>query len=1011
MAISSFFKRNWIHFAAIGLFLLIGLIYFSKQLQGYGLKQHDIEQHIGSSHEIAVYREHHGGKEPLWTNSMFGGMPTMQVSTIYSGNWFAGITTAFLKAFPPPMGIVLLYMVCFYAAMCMMKINRWVAILGAIAFAFLSYDIVILQAGHNSKGIAVAFMAPVIGAFFMTFRRSWIWGGILSAIFMSFEMAANHLQITYYMGFLLLALGIVELVRAISTKAYLPFLKATGAIGVAYVLALIVNYGNVKLTADYASFSIRGANDLSIQADGTSNAENSTSGLDRDYVTQYSEGIGETFTLLSPYIKGGGSMAIADSPFAETVENSDLTPEQIQAALQSNAYWGDQPIVSGPVYVSVILVFLALLGLFFIKDPIKYALLAATILTVALSWGKNYMGLTNWFLDHVPGYDKFRAVTIILVIAELCIPVLAILFLDRLIKERDQIKAHIKLFYGVTGAFLLFLIILRLAGIDKSYLAAQESDPGLRAQQEQAIYQQIAQADPAQLAQNGIDKNNPQQVKQIVDQEMTRFDDRFIALQSARKDIFNSSMNRSIGFTFLAAICLLLFFLTSLPAAVSIGALGLLIVLDLMFVTRNYLNNEDQGSGYKYWDTVLNTRYPIMPEEGDLTILEAETKANPHLKQLVEAGRREGKMKAEELGATGIEARRIEYAYMFAALNENTNYRVFDYSGAFNSARASYMHKSIGGYHGAKLRSIQNLFDFQLSKSNSKVSDMMNIKYILQPSSQDPNAPLVARENPTAMGNGWFVKSVKIVPDANQEILSLGSRFEVQNAGTGKLIVNGEVKPKAAVYGSEKLQYLPANARDTLTVPLANGVPKGLEVYLVADAKGTVSSVPQATLDADTAQSFTKLASYQVTDEFNVRDEALVRKDMAPKLTQKQFKGEGIIKMTHYAPNEIDYSVTASDKGLAVFSEIYYPEGWTATIDGKPADILRVNYLLRGLEMPKGKHTVVFKFDLPKFRSFNRISMITSAALFLLLIGAIVNRLRKGPENQEVKSEDAVKGK
>lgn len=1004
MSINSFFKRNWIHLVALGIFLLIGFMYFSKQLQGYGLKQHDIEQHIGSAHEIVNYREMHNGKEPLWTNSMFGGMPTMQVSTIYDGNWFAQITTGFLKVFPPPMGIVLLYMICFYLAMVMMNINRWISIFGAVAFAFLSYDIILLQAGHNSKGIAIAFMLPVVGAFFMAYRRNWMWGALLSAVFMAFEMAANHLQITYYLGFVLLAMGLVEVVRAIREKTYKPFLKATIGIGVGYILALIVNYGNIKLTSDYAQYTIRGGNEITIKPDGTSNSAISTAGLDRDYVTQYSYGIGESFTLISPYVKGGGTMTLADSPFAETVENSDLDREQIDMALGSNSYWGDQPFVSGPVYLSVILVFLAFLGLIYVKDPVKWALLAATILTLMLAWGKNYMGLTDWFLDNVPGYNKFRAVTIIMVIVEMCTVVLGILFLNKLIKERDEIKKRLKPLYIGMGVFFLFLVVLRFAGIENSYLSSQESDSSLRAQQEQGIRDQIISMDAAQLAQNGIDKNNPQQIQQVIDQQMERFDDRNAALKTVRKEIYNSSMNRSIGFTLVAIICLLLLFHTSLPAMVSVGALGGLIVIDLLLVTSNYLNNEEQGTGYKYWETKLNTRYPISPEEGDLTILEMETQANPKLKQQVDAGRREGRRKAEELGAVGGEQRRIENAYAFAALNANTNYRVFDYSGAFNSARASYMHKSLGGYHGAKLRSIQNLFEFHLAKSNNKVYDMLNVKYFLQPGSQDPNAPLVARPNPTAMGNGWLVKSVKVAPDANQELLSLGSKFEIANAGTGKLLINGEVKDKGSVYGGEKLQYL-LSGNDTLSIGLSNGVPKGLEVFIVSDIRGTVSTVPAQTLDLDTAKSFIKLASYQVTDEFDVRGQAIVRKDMLSKLSQKQYKGEGTVRMTSYAPNKLNYTVEASDKSLAVFSEIYYPEGWTATIDGKPTDILRVNYLLRGLEIPKGKHKVEFKFDLPKFHKLNTYSMMVSLVIILAAGVLVFITFRKEKKEEIINSE------
>lgn len=999
MAITSFFKRNWVHFAAVALFLIIGMIYFSKQLQGYGLKQHDIEQSIGMAHEIDVYREHHDGEEPLWTNSMFGGMPAMQVSTFYHGNWFSEITIWFLTTFPSPMGIVILYMLCFYAALSMMKVNRWVAIIGALTFAFLSYDIIILQAGHNSKGVAIAFMAPVIGAFYMAYRRNWVWGVILSAVFMAFEMAANHLQVTYYLGFLLLALGLVEVYRVIREKNYMHFLKVTFGIVAAYGLALVVNFGNIKLTSDYAEYSIRGANDLTINPDGTSNASNSTEGLNRDYVVEYSLGKDESFTLISPYVKGGGSMFASMSPFAEDIQNNaNLSQDQVEMAMNNNIYWGDQPSVAGPVYLGVILVLLALLGLVYVKDPMKWALLAATVITLMLSWGKNYMGLTNWFLDNVPGYDKFRAVTIILVIVELCVPLLAILFLDKLVKEREQIKANIRPFYITLGAFFLLLVILRVGGIEKSYLSERERDPETRERQAGMVMEQIQRMTPEQLAERGINPNDPAQIAQIIDGQKKAFDENMQTMQIVRKDIFNASMNRSILFLVLGGVCLFLLFKTSVPTAASLAGLGLLMVVDTMSVSRNYLNNEELGSGYRYWDTYLNTRYPISEEEGDKTIIDTESALSPNVRKAVEAGRREGERKALELDAVGSESKRIEDAYAYAALNEKTNYRVLDYSGMFGSARASYFHKSLGGYHGAKLRSIQNLYYFHIITSNNKVLNMLNVKYLQQQTSQD--GPLLSTIDTNAMGNGWFVKKARVVPDANTEIRALGAKFDMKNEAAGKLIVNGMVVQQATLYGGEKLSYL-MPGKDSIRVSLANGVPKGMKVYFVQDVNGRTLAVPQQTIDNDTTgRSFTKLVSYVVTEEFDLPNEAIVRQDMAGKLSQKQFGGEGTVKMTSYSPKKLTYDVNASDKGLVVFSEIYYPEGWTATIDGKPAEILRVNYLLRGLEVPKGSSKVEFTFDLPKFHSYNNISRITSLLILLLIAGAGYFSLRKRKEPQ-----------
>jgi hypothetical protein len=990
MNISEFFKKNWIHFAAIGIFLIVSSVYFSLQLQGNGLKQHDIEQFIGSSHEIIDYREHNNGEEPLWTNSMFGGMPAAQISVIHSGNWFSTVLYEFLGVFKAPMGIVLLYMLCAYAMFSMMKVNRWVAIFGALSMAFLSYNVIILQAGHNTKGIAIAFMAPVLGAFIMTLRRNWKIGALLSTVFMSFEMAANHLQITYYLGFILLFVGITELVKAFQEKRVPDFLKGVGALVVGYGLALIINAGNIVGTNDYAKHTIRGGNDLTITADGSSNASNSTEGLDRDYVTQYSYGKGESFTLISPYVKGGGTMAFGDSPFVSKVENSDLTPAQQNTVMQSLAYWGDQPSTSGPVYIGVILVLLALLGMVYLKDPSKWALLGVSILALMLAWGKNYMGLTNWFLDHVPGYNKFRAVTIIMVVIELCLPVIAILFLDKLIKERDQIKANIKPFYITVGAFFVFVVALRVIGIDNVYLSQNERDPANREKQEMNIFNQLMSEDPEQLKANGIDINNPQQIQQVIDNNMAQYDEQLSLVQTVRKDVFKSSMNRTILFSLLAIGLLFLLVKTSIQSIYVIIGLGLFSFIDVVSVTRNYLNNEDEGNGYKYWAPRLETSYPMIPSTAEMQILENETAQNKELKSIVEAGRKEGIQKSNELGASGLDARRIENAYIFAALNRNTNFRVFDYTGGFNSARASYFNKSLGGYHGAKLRAIQNLAEFHIYKSNNQVLNMLNVKYLIQQGQGD----LMANPNPGALGNAWLVKSLKPKTTRNDEILALGSQLHMTNINSGVFLVNGNPVREIDAFGSEKLQYVVAGEKDTLDIPLSNGMQKGIEVVFVRDINGKTNLIMKQGFDLDTTKSFQGFVAFKVVDNFDASTEAIVSKEDVGAIGQLKYSGEGSIREVKYAPNLLKYSVDVKQDEFAVFSEIYYPY-WKAYIDGKEVPIYRVNYLLRGLKLPKGKYTVEFKYEDPIYSKYNSISRIVSWLLVLLSAGLLYFSFRK----------------
>jgi hypothetical protein len=984
-----FFKSNWKHVTVIGNIILITMIYFNLQFQGYGLKQHDIEQFGGASHEIQDFREH-TGKETLWTNSMFGGMPSTQISVLYEGNYIKNAIDGFIRLVPPPAGVAMLYMIGFYILMLCLNINPWVGLLGAIAFGFSSYDIIIIQAGHNTKALAVAFMAPVVGAFIMAYQRNIKWGIILSAVFMVIELSMNHLQVTYYLGILLVCLGIVMLVNAILKKELKNFFFASAGIGVAYVLALLVNYGNISMTTDYAKHTIRGGNDVTISPNGSSNAENSTSGLDKDYITQWSYGVGESFTLISPYVKGGGSVALAESPFAEDVDKVDLTPEQRKSVMNSPVYWGEQPMTSGPVYIGIIVVFLAVLGIVFLANPVKWALLVVTLLTLALSWGKNFMGLTDFFLDHVPGYNKFRAVTIILVMVELCVPVLGVLFLDLLIKEREQFKAKKKQFLIVAGVFVVFLLGIKAIGLGDGYSSTNDQ---LQVQNvEKSIREQIMGMDPNVLmSQYKLDVNNADQVNQFVQQQSVPYVEGFEGIKKVREAIFNDSMNRSLLFTILALGLLAALFYTEMKAELIVIGLVALTAMDLIPVAKNYLGDQEQGNGYKYWTERGQTLYPMEASVADRNIMENELAQNPALRGLISKAETEGVSKAMELELSGAAKTRVIDAYKFAALNRNTNYRVFDMSGGFNSANSSYFHKALGGYHGAKLRNIQNIFDFHLTSSNYKVYDMMNVKYFISNGSQ-------VQPNPSALGNAWFVTSIRKVANPNDEIRSLGSELALENAFQGTLLVNGVATAKGKAYSSDKIQYVLKS--DTIAVPMSNGLTEGMEAMFVMDINGKTNLVPIQTLELDTAKSFLKLVKIKNAKEFKPNQEALVLNDEFAKVGKMKFDGQGTIKMTSYAPNKITYSSNTKSEQFAVFSEVYYPEGWKATIDGKEVEIAKTDYLLRGLKIPAGKHTVTFEFDLPKYHTSGTLASISSILILLALAGGIYTDRRKKKEER-----------
>ncbi len=974
------------HFAVIAFFLIVTVTYFSPGFDGYGLKQHDIEQFSGMAHETAEYRAK-TGKEPLWTNSMFGGMPTSQISVVYDGNFFQKSIIGFINLMGGPAAVVFLHLIGFYILALCLKINPIVGVIGAIAVSFSSYEIIILTAGHNSKAIAVALMAPTIGAFLMAYRRNWKWGAILSALFMSYQLSANHLQVTYYMAILLGGLGVYELFNAVKTKEFKKFFITSSCVLGAYLLAFIINYGNISITNDYSKHTIRSANDVTITPEGTTSKVQST-GLDKDYITNWSYGIGESFTLLSPNVKGAATVQLGGSQFEELADNSEeLSVEDIEAAKSMAVYWGDQPMTSGPVFIGVIVIFLSLLGMIYLKDKSKWVLLAVSILCLVLSWGKNFMGLTDFFIDHVPGYNKFRTVTIILVIVEFCLPLLAVLFLDQLIKEREVIKENKKPFLIASASLFIFIIGMKVMGLGDHY--SSKTDNGQIDQYRSSIESQIAQTDPAKLLSDyKLDVTDRRQVDQFIDAQMEGVNKGLSAIKEIRKDIYNSSLSTTLLILFFTIGLIALLFYTTVSTLYVYVGLVILLMIELIPVDKNYLSSEllEDEVTYKYWTEKSHILFPSTSEQADDQILASEIAQNKLVSKAVSIGEREGISKANELEYSGADKDRVVNSYKFMALNNATNYRVFDMDGGFGSARASYFHKSLGGYHGAKLRNIQNVYDFHLSRSNNKVLNMLNVKYFIQKGQLQPN--------PEAMGNAWLVRSVRKVKSPNEEILALGNKFNLVNVGKGIFLVNGEVKTKAFVYGSEKLQYL-NEGQDTLDVPVPNGISKGMKALFVMDANGKTELIRAETQILDTANSFKQFVSIEIENEFNVNTEAIMLDSEAKKLSASTYSGNGTVKMTSYAPNKLVYKASVQTKQLVVFSEVYYNDGWKAFVDNKEVDICKVNYLLRGVEVPKGDHTIEFKFDLPKFHSSNTYSLIGSILVGLLIVFGVWSDRKK----------------
>ena len=808
------FKSILPHLLVVLVFMLLTIVYFNPLLSGKAINQGDVERFKGMSKEIVDYRETYH-KEPLWTNGMFSGMPAYQISVLYPSNWVRPLIKLTAMGIPHPACIIFLCMLGFYFLLLTFKVDRLLAAAGAVGFALSSYFVILIEAGHNPKGYAIAYMAPVVMGIMMAYRgRMWL-GSAIAGIALSLELASNHLQITYYLAMLSGVIVTGELVNSLVTKQMGNFIKSSGMLLVGALLAVLPNITNLLVTEEYGKFTIRGASELSDEK------QNKTSGLDRDYATQWSYGIAETFTLMIPNFKGGESQAIGDNQKAL----ADVNPEMRQYVGQStDQYWGDQPFTSGPVYIGALICFLFVLGMLILKDNLKWYLLTATILAIMLSWGKNLMGLTNFFMDYLPGYNKFRAVSMTLVIAEFTMPLIAILGVREVVLNPNILKEKRNSFYialaATAGLCLLFYI---MPTTFQDFYKDGE-------------YESVS----AQIKKSGA---AAEQIQQFMS-----------GMETARISIFKADALRSFLFIVMGAGLLFVYSLKAFNKNYLYAGLGLLILIDLWAVDKRYLNDKNYVS-----KSSMET--PYLPSPADEQILKDP---DPH-------------------------------------------YRVMNVSlSPFQDATTSYFHKSIGGYHGAKLRRYQDLYERQISKNNMQVLSMLNAKYFIMQNQQ--SGELLAQRNPSAMGNAWFVKELKWVANPDSELNAL------------------------------------TNFNPALTA--------------VVDKKW----------------------------EKDLQSGAF------------QFDSTATIKLKSYKADELVYEAQAATAQMTVFSEIYYPKGWNAYVDGKLTPHLGVNYVLRGMVLPAGKHEVVFKFEPEAYYKGEKIAMAGSILLFLFVIAGVFMQIRNNKE-------------
>ena len=831
-------QKLYPHLLAIIGFIVISLVYFYPIIQGKKIYQSDIAKYTGMAKEQVDFRaETH--TEPYWTNSSFGGMPTYQSGANYP-NDYIGILDNAIRFLPRPADYLFLYFLGFYALMLVFRVDPLKAFFGALAFGLSTYLIVILGVGHNAKAHAIGYMPFVVAGFILVFRKKYLHGGILTMLAVSLEITANHFQMTYYLLLLLIVMGFFFVYQLYQEKDLKSLPKIIGTFAVAIIIAVGVNATNLMATKEYTDFSTRGKSELTFNTDGTKKEGNIS--MDRSYITEYSYGILESLNLFSPRLFGGGNNQKLgeDSHVYNFMLNYGASPEEAHQLTDNYAvtYWGNQPQVAAPAYIGAVVFFLFILALYHDKRKIKYAFLAGVIFSLLLSWGKNLSFLTDFFIDYVPMYDKFRAVSSIQVLLELCVPVLAIMGLQSFFNE-DKEKQWTSLWK--TGVTTFGIVVLLFVCKSMFHFVGE------------------------------VDHQLIDALKQHPDKA---FGPQFIdALREDRRDLYSADLLRS---GFLIAITfgtLYMYTKNKLAANTAVILVGVFMVGDLFFVDKNYLSNDGQQ-----FRSAQEVDIPYQPTQADSLILQ-----------------------------------------------DTTNFRVYEVAGGIYSPRSSYFHKSIGGYSAVMPRRFKEVYEFEIEKSMSDLGSIIdpktlsitkslpvlnafNIKYLIV-GTEKGDIPIV---NPFHNGNAWFVKELKKVNSADEEIKEFG-KIETRNVA----------------------------------------------IYQPIKSTGSYS-----------------VATRPFQNKFTVDSLATIKLDL-------------------YKPNHLIYTSNNSNDGYAVFSEIYYQDGWDATIDGKSAKIDKVDYTLRGMDIPKGKHTIEFKFDPQVVKTGSTIALFSSIVMLLVIIGGIYFDNRK----------------
>ena len=707
-------KRFLPDLLAVLLFAVIAFAYFfPADTEGRILYRHDSSAGRGSGQELTEYYQR-TGERTRWTNSLFSGMPTYQMAPSYDSQQVLNQVGKFYHLWlPENVWYVFAYLLGFYILLRAFDFRRELAVLGSIIWAFSSYFFIIIAAGHIWKVIALAYLPPMIAGIVLSYRGKYLWGFVVTALFTALEIQANHIQMTYYYMFIIFFMVIAYLVDAVRHKRLAQFGKSTGVCLVAAALGVIINLSNLYHTWQYTQESMRGKSELVKK----NTANQTSSGLDRDYITQWSYGIDETWTLLVPNTKGGASVPLAQNESA--MEKAD--PQFYQIYQQIGQYWGSQPGTSGPVYVGAFVLMLFILGLFIVKGPMKWALFLATGLSVLLSWGRNFMWFTDLFLDYMPMYAKFRTVASILVIAEFTIPLLAMLALKKILDTPDFFTQKIKIYLGTAKHNIISWNTTNMTWLWASFIATG----GM------ALLFAIM---PSVFFPDYISASEMDAFKQIPQEYLGPL---IANLRDVRISIFTADCWRTLFVVVLGTVVLLLMRFKKLQPKYAVGAIIVLCLVDMWQVNKRYLNDE------------------MFVERSVRETPQQETATDQQILQ-----------------------------------DKGKDYRVLNLaSNTFNENETSYYHKSIGGYHAAKLRRYQELIDYYIAPEMQRmmsaianaqgdmtkvagdsvypVLNMLNTKYVIMPLQGGQTVPL---QNPYAYGNAWFIDKITYVDNANKEI-------------------------------------------------------------------------------------------------------------------------------------------------------------------------------------------------------------------------------------------------